>query len=130
MPRLPSVLLRSSIAAGAGILIAAHALADSEPAAPAMPPTPPYPTEAVADYVIGCMLANGVSHETLRKCSCSFDQVAAAVPFDEYEKVKTLMSLQQAKGGGRTDVFKGSNWAKSAVERFKEVQAESTLRCF
>lgn len=89
-----------------------------------------YPTAAIADYVVGCMLANGASATTLEKCSCSFDIIAAAVPYEEYEKVETLMRLQQVQGGGRTGAYKGSSWAKGEMEHFKEVQAESTLRCF
>lgn len=89
-----------------------------------------YPTAAIADYVVGCMLSNGASADTLEKCACSFDIIAAAVPYEEYEKVETLMRIQQVPGGGRTAAFKGSAWSKATMEHFKEVQAESTLRCF
>jgi hypothetical protein len=34
------------------------------------------------------------------------------------------------EGAGRNAVYKGAAWAKDAVAHFKEVQAESTLRCF
>ncbi len=76
------------------------------------------------------MIANGQSPETLRKCSCSFDFIAAAIPYPEYERVDTLMRLQQLEGTGRNAAYKGAAWAKEAVTHFKEVQAESTLRCF
>ncbi len=98
-----------------------------EPAAPG--PTP-YPTVAVADYVLGCMIANGPSPDTLRKCACSLDFIAAAVPYADYERVETLMRLQQLEGVGRNAAYKSAPWAKEAVAHFKEVQAESTLRCF
>jgi hypothetical protein len=96
----------------------------------AAPCPTPYPTSVIADYVLGCMIANGQSPETLRKCSCSIDFIAAAIPYPEYERVETLMRLQQSEGTGRNAVYKGSVWAKDAVTHFKEVQAESTLRCF
>jgi len=90
-----------------------------------------YPTEVVTDYVLGCMLSNGASPDILRKCSCSFDFIAASIPYDDYEKVETLLRLQQMPGGGgRGAVYKSSNWAKNAVVNLREVQAESTLRCF
>ena len=76
------------------------------------------------------MLSNGVSTETLQKCSCSFDFVADAIPYEQYEQVQTLMRLQQMPGTGRVAVYKSSNWAKNAVTHLREVQAESTLRCF
>lgn len=89
-----------------------------------------YPTSVIADYVLGCMLSNGVSPETLQKCSCSFDFVAESIPYEEYEHVQTLLTLQQVPGTGRVAVYKNSNWAKNAVANLREVQAESTLRCF
>jgi hypothetical protein len=36
-----------------------------------------YPTTARADYVIGCMAANGNTHEALLKCSCAIDTIAS-----------------------------------------------------
>ena len=130
----------------AGLLAAFQLHAGDEPSAtsaqplapyPPAPATPcptdcptPYPTEVVADYVIGCMLSNGASSEVLRKCACSMDFIAESIPYDEYEKVDTLLRLQQMPGGGRNAFFKSSNWAKNAVARLREVQAESTLRCF
>jgi hypothetical protein len=89
-----------------------------------------YPTAELADYVLGCMVANGQTPETLRKCSCSIDFIAAAVPYKDYERVQTLLRLQQVEGGGRVAVYKNSTWAKNAIAHFRDVQAESTLRCF
>lgn len=93
-------------------------------------PSIAYPTEVVVDYVLGCMLSNGTSPDVLRKCSCSIDFIAASIPYDEYEKVETLLRLQQMPGGGRSVFYKSSNWAKNAIAQLREVQAESTLRCF
>jgi len=90
----------------------------------------PYPTEVVTDYVLGCMLANGTSADVLRKCSCSMDFISGAIPYEEYEKVETLLRLQQMPGAGRSVFYKTSNWAKNAIAQLREVQAESTLRCF
>src|SRR5687767_4594901 len=44
-----------------------------------------YPTEVVADYVIGCMAANGSTQDNLRRCSCSIDTVASILPYEAYE---------------------------------------------
>lgn len=140
---------RAALAFGALLLCGAAIAADAPTPAPASAPSPtapvatapaaatqaapcpaPYPTSVIADYVLGCMIANGQGPETLRKCSCSIDFIAAAIPYPEYERVETLMRLQQMEGTGRNAAYKGAAWAKDAVTRFREVQAESTLRCF
>ena len=57
-----------------------------------------YPTSARADYVIGCMAANGNTHEALLKCSCAIDTIASLMPYSHYEQAETALSLQA--GGG------------------------------
>ena len=42
-----------------------------------------YPTATIADYVFGCMAANGQTHEMLEKCSCSIDVISSIVPLEE-----------------------------------------------
>ena len=49
-------------------------------AAPAQADENDYPTDARADYVFGCMAANGQTREALEKCSCSLDAMAAILP--------------------------------------------------
>ncbi len=89
-----------------------------------------YPTEVAVDYVIGCMAANGQTPEMLKKCSCSIDFIAAAMPIEEYEHVETLLALRQMSGAGRNAIYKNSTWSDKAIARLREIQAESTLRCF
>ena len=68
------------------------------------------------------IITNGPNPDTLRKCACSLDFIAAA-PYADYEQVETLMRLQQPAD-------KSAPWAKETVTHYKEVQAEFTLRCF
>ena len=89
-----------------------------------------YPTEVMVDYVIGCMAANGQTQEMLQKCSCSMDFIASAIPFEQYQQVETLLRLRQMPGVGRNAVYRNSAWSEKAIARLREVQAESTLRCF
>jgi hypothetical protein len=121
-----------ALAASLGLIALTPALADApaktEDKGDVCPQT--YPTSVVADYVLGCMLTNGVTPEMLQKCSCSVDFIAASVPYEEYVQVETLMRLQQVEGAGRNAVYKDSTWSKAAIAHFKDVQAESTLRCF
>jgi hypothetical protein len=89
-----------------------------------------YPTEALADYVFGCMATNGETQEALRRCSCSIDAIAAKVSYEDYVKAETVLRLQQVQGGGREVMFRTSPWAQVIVDRLREAQVEAELRCF
>src|ERR1700755_132504 len=52
-----------------------------------------YPTSARADYVFGCMKANGETQELLQKCSCSIDVIASIIPYDRYVAAETILSM-------------------------------------
>ncbi|MGQ7847705.1 hypothetical protein ACUNV4_24645 [Granulosicoccus sp. 3-233] len=88
-----------------------------------------YPTAAIADYVLGCMAANGNSFESLHQCSCSIDYIRERMSFEDYEKIQTIMQVQQNRGQ-RGLFYRDSNWAKERVDALLGIQAESTLRCF
>ncbi len=51
-----------------------------------------YPTAARADYVFGCMAANGNTREALLKCSCAIDTIAGLMPYSHYEQAETALS--------------------------------------
>jgi hypothetical protein len=110
-----------------GLLWCSHALSNESTQEP---DEQTYPTTVIVDYVIGCMAANGQTHEMLQKCSCSIDYIRKAIPYGTYEKIETLASLQQMAGAGRNAVYSNSTWAKDAMTKMREVQADSTLRCF
>jgi hypothetical protein len=67
-------------------------------AAAAAEPENDYPTEARADYIFGCMAANGQSRESLSRCSCSLDALAALLPYDKYVQASTVLSIRQGIG--------------------------------
>ena len=89
-----------------------------------------YPTEALADYVFGCMATNGQSQEALRRCSCSIDAIAEKLSYDEYVQAETVLRLQQVPGGGRTVMFRTTPWAQAMVDKLRQAQVEAELRCF
>jgi hypothetical protein len=89
-----------------------------------------YPTETLADYVFACMATNGQSQEALRRCSCSIDAIAEKVPYEDYLKAETVLSLQQAQGGERTVMFRAAPWAQAMVDKLRQAQVEAELRCF
>ena len=88
-----------------------------------------YPTEALADYVFGCMASNGQTQDSLRRCSCSIDVVASIIPYDKYVQASTVLSLTQIPGDN-TSAFRDSPWTKGVVEDLRRAQVEADLRCF
>ena len=90
-----------------------------------------YPTAALADYVFGCMAANGQTPQALEKCSCSIDVIASIIPYEEYEAGETVLRMRQVRGGGeKMALFQDTTVAKDAVDRLRRAQIEAELRCF
>lgn len=90
-----------------------------------------YPTAASADYVFGCMAANGDTQEALRKCSCSIDVIASILPYDDYVEAETVLRMRQMRGGGdKAELFRDTAVAKGAVDKLKNAEAEAEVRCF
>jgi hypothetical protein len=88
-----------------------------------------YPTAARADYVFGCMKANGETQETLQKCSCSIDVIASLIPYDRYVTTETILSMSQVTGPVGSE-FRSTEPAKLALQEFRRAQAEAEVRCF
>lgn len=88
-----------------------------------------FPTEARADYVLGCMTANGQTADALRRCSCSIDVIATIIPFKRYEEASTFISMGQVTGEAGA-MFRGAAESKAAVGDLKRAQAEAEMRCF
>jgi hypothetical protein len=88
-----------------------------------------YPTEVVADYVLGCMAANGSTQDTLRRCSCSIDTVASILPYDEYEKADTIIRMRGV-GGANTEIFRTTKMLDRMVDQLRLAQIEADFRCF
>jgi hypothetical protein len=110
-------------------LVPAVALAGLLAAAPA--PAHNYPTAALADYVFGCMAANGQTPKALEQCSCSIDVIASIIPYEEYEAGETVLRMRQVRGGGeKMALFQDTTMAKDAVDRLRRAQIEAELRCF
>jgi hypothetical protein len=102
------------------IAIAPHAKADD---------LNDFPTSARADYVFGCMKANGETQEILQKCSCSIDVIASIIPYDRYVATETILSMSQVTGPVGSE-FRSTEPAKLAVQEFRRAQAEAEVRCF
>jgi hypothetical protein len=88
-----------------------------------------YPTSARADYVFGCMKANGETRELLQKCSCSIDVIASIIPYDHYVATETILSMSQVTGPVGSE-FRSTEQSRLTVQDFRRAQAEAEIRCF
>jgi hypothetical protein len=88
-----------------------------------------YPTSARAEYVYGCMKANGESRQSIEQCSCSIDVVASIVTYERYVTAETALSMSQVQGNLGVQ-FRTSEQANSAVNDLRRAQAEAEVRCF
>ena len=88
-----------------------------------------YPTEARADYVFGCMKANGETRHALEQCACSIDVIATILPYERYVTAETVLSMSQVRGNLGTE-FRSSEQAASALNDLRRAQAEAEVRCF
>ena len=88
-----------------------------------------YPTSARAEYVFGCLKANGESRQAIEQCSCSIDVIASLVPYARYVTAETVLSMSQVRGnlGGQ---FRTSEQATGALNELRRAQAEAEVRCF
>ena len=88
-----------------------------------------YPTSARADYVFGCMKANGESPRVLEQCSCSIDIIASLLPYEGYVSAETVMRMSQVPGmlGNQ---FRSTEKARNALDALRRAQAEAEVRCF
>ena len=88
-----------------------------------------YPTSVRAEYVFGCLKANGETRQAIDQCSCSIDVIASLLPYDRYVTAETVLSMSQVRGnlGGQ---FRTSEQAASAVNDLRRAQAEAEVRCF
>jgi hypothetical protein len=90
-----------------------------------------YPTADRADYVLGCMAANGNTRPALLKCSCAIDMIAGLMPYAKYVQAETALSLQTGGGvGGRVGLFQDPPQIKQVIEQLHQAQAEANLKCF
>jgi hypothetical protein len=88
-----------------------------------------YPTAVRADYVFGCMKANGETRQALERCSCSIDVIASILPYERYVTAETVLSMAQVPGTLGSQ-FRSTEYSKVAVDELRRAQAEAQVRCF
>ena len=88
-----------------------------------------YPTSARAEYVFGCLKANGETRQAIEQCSCSIDVVASLLPYDRYVEAETVLSVSQVHST-LAGQFRSSPQAASLLNDLRRAQAEAEVRCF
>jgi len=88
-----------------------------------------YPTDVRADFVFGCMAANGQTREQLERCSCSIDVIASILPYERYVQASTILSMRQGIGN-RANAFRSAKLYDDIVAELRRTQAEAEIRCF
>ena len=88
-----------------------------------------YPTDARADYVLGCMASNNQTRQALVHSSCSIDVIASILPYDKYEQAETVLSMRQGVGA-ITREFNEIKGLNDIVANLRRAQAEAEIRCF
>ena len=107
------------------VLVAALA-APSVRAAPA-----DYPTQALAEYVFGCMATNGQTPEAMQRCACSIDHIASRLDHESYVQAETVLRMRQLPGGdGRALLFRNSPKTQEYVDQLRRAQVEAEFACF
>ena len=116
--------VKAALAAGALLVLplAGVSAAEGDPAND-------YPTIARADYVFGCMAANGQSREALERCSCSIDVLATILPYDRYTQAEAILAMRQGVGQ-RMAAFRNAKIYDDMVADLRRAQAEAEIRCY
>jgi hypothetical protein len=88
-----------------------------------------YSTVDKADYVFGCMAANGQTREALEHCSCSIDTIATILPYSEYEEAEVVLRMNKVAGQS-SELFRSSGELRDKVSNLRRAQAEAEVKCF
>jgi hypothetical protein len=88
-----------------------------------------YPTSARAEYVFGCMKANGETRQAIEQCSFSIDVIASILPYERYVTAETVLSMSQVRSTLGAE-FRSSEQAANALNDLRRAQAEAEVRCF
>ncbi len=103
-------------------------IASAVPLAAAAAPND-FPTTARVEYVLECMKNHAGKYEFLYKCSCSIDEIAKQVPFDEYVEISTALR-HQSLGGQRGAEFRDPANVKAMAKKYKTIEDNAADACF
>ena len=89
-----------------------------------------FPTRARVEFVLDCMRESKASaEESMYKCSCALDEIAAKVDYATWVDLSTVsngITIAGERGGVMRDMKDGRKIAAS----YRELQADAKKRCF
>ena len=105
-----------------------HLLLLTALAAPLAADAHDYPTSGRVEYVLECMQKHDGKYEYLYKCSCIIDEIAKAMPYEEYVTMSTALR-NQSLAGERGALFRDPVPVKDMASKYKAVQASALKAC-
>jgi hypothetical protein len=68
-------------------------------------------------------------YEYLYKCSCAVDQIAKALPYEEFVTLSTALR-NQTLAGEHGAVFRDPDNVKGMANKYKAIQADADKACY
>jgi hypothetical protein len=89
-----------------------------------------FPTQARVEFVLGCMSEQGgQSYDTLYKCVCLIDAIAAELSHDEFAEAQVFSQLRST-AGERGGVFRDPDQARSLIAKLDTAIEHGKAQCF
>lgn len=106
-----------------------HLLLFTTMAAPLAAHAYDFPTSGRVEYVLECMQKHEGKYGFLYKCSCAVDQIAKAMPYDDYVSTSTALRYQTL-GGERGAAFRDPESVKAMANKLKAIRVAADKACF
>ena len=89
-----------------------------------------FPTQARVEFVLDCMRTSKVSaQESLYKCSCAVDDIAAKIDYATWVELSTIANAT-TMAGERGGVMRDLKDGRKMIASFRELQADAKKHCF
>ena len=89
-----------------------------------------FPTQARVEFVLGCMNEQGgQSYDTLYKCVCLVDAIAAEMSHEEFAEAQVFSQLRST-AGERGGVFRDPDHARALIAKLDAAIEQGKAQCF
>jgi hypothetical protein len=89
-----------------------------------------FPTRARVEFVLECMRSSKApAQESMYKCSCAIDDIAARVDYSTWVDLSTVANATTI-AGERGGVMRDLKDGRKLIGSFRDLQADAKKRCF
>ena len=89
-----------------------------------------FPTQARVEFVLDCMRSSKASpQESMYKCSCAIDNIAAKVDYATWVELATVTNAT-TMAGERGGVMRDMKDGRKIIASYRELQADAKKHCF